>query len=329
MIIKSLAIAKNAIWVSLVLLFASKNIFAQTDTIFLTNPSFEGIPRTAILPKGWANCHENQEVIPDVHPSGTYGVHKKAVNGETYLALLTHETESAEVIGQRLSSPLIANQCYSFKLSLCRTNHYKSATKKLANNTSYNYNAPIKLTIWGGTTACDKSEQLAESNTVYNTNWLDFVFTFTPQKDYPYLILTAAPDDPLSPTYDGHILLDNAAPIIPMSCDSLEKWTTNDPQELYEKLQNTQGLILHDETLNANPQGIKAIYFNQNLTEEERAKAIQSIQNFVKRYPKRKANIIIEESSKKQGKSVKKELMKILSDLEVSSTLYSISVFTN
>jgi|GEM_PF-3380300 len=308
-------------------IFFSISVFAQTDTIFLSNPSFEGIPRTAILPKGWTNCHENPQIVADVHPSGTYGVQKKAVNGETYLALLTHETAPAEMIAQALSSPLIANKCYSFKLSLCRTNHYKSATKKLAANTEYNYNAPIKLTIWGGTTACEKREQLAESNTVYNTNWLDFVFTFTPTKDYTYLILAAATDDPLLPAYDGHILMDNAAPIISMSCDSLEKWTTNDPQNLYEKLQNAQGLILHEETLNENTQGIKAIYYNQGLSEEAAKQAIQAIQQFVKRYPKRKANIIIEEKSKKEGKKVRKALVKILSDLGVSGDAYVVSVF--
>ncbi len=319
---------KYIISIFFVFIFLNIKIFAQTDTIYLINPSFEGIPRTAISPKGWTNCHENPQIVADVHPSGVYGVQKKAVNGETYLALLTHEIESAETIGQQLPSPLLANKCYSFKISLCRTNHYKSATKKLPEDTEYNYNAPIKLAIWGGTTACTKSEKLAESNTVYNTNWLDFVFTFTPTKDYPYLILAAATDDPLLPAYDGHILIDNAAPIIPMSCDSLEKWTTNDPQDLYKKLQNAQGLILHEETLNDDSNGIKAIYYNRGLTEEKSEQAIRAIQQFAKRYPKRKANIIIEEDSKKAGKKVKKALVRRLSDLGVPAAAYGISVFT-
>jgi len=40
--------------------------FSQTDTIFLNNPSFEGIPRTGIILKGWTNCNDNQEIVPDI-----------------------------------------------------------------------------------------------------------------------------------------------------------------------------------------------------------------------------------------------------------------------
>ena len=297
----------------------------QIDTIFLQNPSFEGIPRTGVLPKGWTNCNKNPEILPDVHPSGVYGVQKRAINGDTYLALLADETGRLEKVSQLLSTPLVGGQCYFFKLSLCRTNQYKSATRILT--TEKEFNEPIALTIWGANEACQKVEKLAESNVVYNTNWLDFVFTFQPTQDYKYLILQAGLTDALPATVNGHVLVDNATPIIPLICDSLEKWVINDPNYLYGNFQNAQNLILHDESLREDPKSVGAIYYNQALNTEAKQLAIQAIQLFTKRYPKRKANIIIEESSKKMGKATKRMLVKALNDLGITATAYTIHVY--
>ncbi len=299
--------------------------FSQTDTIFLKNPSFEGIPQTSLPPKGWINCNENPEILPDIHPSGVHGVNKRPVNGDTYIALLTDENGALEKISQALPQPLKAQQCYFFKLSLCRTSQYKSTTRILEAEKSYN--SPIKLTIWGANDACEKVEKLAESNPVYNTNWLDFVFTFQPKEDYKYLILEAGSDDPVYTNVNGHVLIDNAAAITPLPCDSLKKWTINDPNNLYGNFQNSQNLILHEETLRDDAKGVKAIYYNQALSEEERRIAIQSIQLFAKQYPKRKANIIIEEPSKKEGKWSKKALVKALNEAGIASSAYTINVY--
>ena len=271
-------------------------VFSQTDTIFLKNPSFEGIPRTGLLPKGWINCNENPEILPDVHPSGSLGVNKRAVDGDTYIALLTDENGRLEKISQQLEKPLKAQQCYFFKLSLCRTGQYKSVTRVLGAKS--NYSSPIQLTIWGANDACQKVEKLAESNSVDNTNWLDFVFTFQPEKEYTHLILQAGSVDHVYADENGNVLIDNASPITPLSCDSLKQWAINDPNNLYGNFQNAQNLILHDETLKDDPRGVKAIYYNQSLDDAAQALAIQSIQLFAKRYPKRKANVIIEEPSK-------------------------------
>lgn len=299
--------------------------FSQTDTIFLKNPSFEGIPRTGLIPKSWINCNENPEMLPDVHPSGTHGVNKRAVNGDTYMALLTDENGQVEKISQKLTKPLVAEQCYFFKFSLCRTSQYKSATRILAEEKAYN--TPIRLTVWGANDACQKVEKLGESNPVHNTNWLDFVFTFQPKKAYKYLILEAGSDDPVSSNVNGNILVDNASPITPLSCDSLEQWAINDPNNLYGNFQNSQNLILHEETLKDDPRGVKAIYYNQSLSEAEQVLAIQSIQFFAKKYPKRKANVIIEEATKKVGKLSKKRLVQALNQVGVVASAYTISVY--
>ncbi|MFK7981220.1 MAG: hypothetical protein AB8G86_14640 [Saprospiraceae bacterium] len=299
--------------------------FSQTDTIFLKNPSFEGIPRTGLMPKGWTNCNENPEKLPDVHPSGVHGVNKRAVNGDTYMALLTDENGALEKISQELTTPLNADQCYFFKLSLCRTSQYKSTTRILAEEKDYS--TPIKLTIWGGDNACQKVEKLAESNRVYNTNWLDFVFTFQPKKGYKYLILEAGSDDPVLSATNGHVLIDNATPITPLSCDSIEQWSINDPNNLYGNFANSQNLILHDEALRADPKGVRAIYYNQALSAAAQTSAIQAIQLFTKRYPNRKANVIIEEATKKAGKMSKKALVNALNELGIAGSAYTISVY--
>ena len=300
-------------------------LFSQVETIHLKNPSFEGIPRTGIILKGWTNCNENQEVVPDIHPSGTTGLQKRPVDGDTYLALLADENGQLEKVSQELSASLAVGQCYFFKLSLCRTNQYKSSTRFLP--AEKDYNTSIRLTIWGANDACQKIEKLSESNRIYNTNWLDYVFTFKPTKTYTHLILEAGSDDPVLTNVNGHILMDNASPITTLSCDSLEKWSINDPNNLYSNFQNSQNLILHDETLIEAPKGIKAIYYNQALRKEDKTSAIKFIQLFAKRYPNRKANIIIEEATKKEGKSSKKTLVKALNELGVSSDAYTISVY--
>lgn len=299
--------------------------FSQTDTIFLKNPSFEGIPRTGLLPKDWVNCNENVEIMPDVHPSGVHGVNKRAVNGDTYIALLTDENGLLEKISQQLSKPLSAKQCYFFKLSLCRTSQYKSSTRVLG--AEKDYSSPIKLTIWGANDPCQKIEKLSESNPVYNTNWLDFVFTFQPEKEYTYLILQAGSEDHVYADENGHVLIDNAAAITPLSCDSMEQWSINDPNNLYGNFENAKNLILHEATLKDDPRGVKAIYYNQSLSEAEQALAIQTIQLFAKRYPNRKANVIIEEATKKAGKLSKKILVKALNELGVAGATYTISVY--
>lgn len=299
--------------------------FSQTDTIFLKNPSFEGIPRTGILPKGWLNCNENSAILPDVHPSGVHGVNKRSVNGDTYIALLTNEEGQLEKIGQQLAQPLKAGQCYFFKLSLCRTSQYQSTTRLL--DKEKDFSEPVKLTIWGANNACQKLEKLSESNPVYNTNWLDFVFTFQPKEDYTFLILEAGSDDPVYSDVDGHVLIDNASSITPVSCDSLERWSINEPDNLYGNFANAQNLLLHEAALRDDPKGIKAIYYNQKLSETEKTLAIQAIQLFAKRYPKRKANVIIEEPSKKQGKLSKKTLVKALNEINVASSAYTISIY--
>jgi len=252
-------------------------------------------------------------------------VQKRAVKGDTYLALLADETGQLEKVSQQLSKSLVANQCYFFKLSLCRTSQYKSSTRLLPEEREYN--TPIRLTIWGANDACEKVEKLSESNRVYNTNWLDFVFTFQPKKAYTYLILEAGSDDAVTTNVNGHVLIDNASPITTLSCDSLERWSINDPNNLYGNFQNAQNLILHEEALKDDPRGVKAIYYNQALGEKGKAFAIKSIQLFAKRYPNRKANVIIEEATKKAGKSSKKTLVKALNELDVSSDAYTISVY--
>jgi len=84
---------------------------------------------------------------------------------------------------------------------------------------------------------------------------------------------------------------------------------------------------LHEAALREDPKGVRAIYYNQSLSEAEQKLAIQAIQLFAKRYPKRKANVIIEEATKKAGKMSKKALVNALNELGVAGSAYMISVY--
>lgn len=306
-------------------LFFGTAIFAQSDTIYLKNPSFEGIAREEWLPKNWQDCGFEGESAPDTQPCDAADVQKKAVHGDTYIGMVTRDNDTWESIGQQLEKPLQKGQCYVFKLSLCQTAAYNSLSQ--GGGEKVIYDKPVKLLIWGGQTACDRMEKLAETNPVSNTNWLDYVFTFQPTADYEFIKLEAYYDNPLSLAYNGNILIDKASPIIPVPCDSLEKWKKTQLGKVFSSVADASQLILHDESFQNEASPNTAIYFNAALGATKQQLVIEKIQLFVKNNPRLKANIIIEETTKKAGKKQRKYLLKALEKLGVKEKALSISVF--
>lgn len=307
------------------LLFLIIESSGQSDTIFWKNPSFEGIPRTSLLPKGWFNCNATTLLSPDIQPNGAFQMQKQALEGDTYLGMVTRENNTKASVGQQLNQPLQQGQCYFFTISLCRTNHYKSlhaTTEHIEQD-----DGPVKLTIWAGNEACQRKEKLAETNAVYNKNWLDFVLTFQPSNNYEFILFEANYEEDLSIPYNGHLLMDRATPIIAIPCDSLKRWEGAGNQVLLSQLRGKETLILHDETFWDKPQPLKAIYYNKAMTSEARALALNHIQSFTTKFPYQKANIIIEETTKKVGKQQKKQLENQLNELGIGANHYTISIF--
>ena len=194
---------------------------SDEQPILLQNPSFEDFPKLGRVPYLWDNCGGVGESPVDVHPvpASQFQVDKTAYEGSTYLGMVVRENETWESVSQRLSRPLINNHCCEFSIHLSRSATYISSLSSSSEQDKVNFATPIKLRIWGGNGFCGKTELLAESSLVINTRWLEFNFRFEPKSNYNYITFEAFYQTPTVFPYNGNILLDNAQPIVPVSCD--------------------------------------------------------------------------------------------------------------
>lgn len=203
---------KNKIWLSVIcFLSAIPMVFSQT--IELRNSSFEDAPRHSTTPYGWYDCGQVEETPPDIQP-GSFGVFKKAADAKTYLGLVTRDNDTWEGVGQRLSQPMQAGECYNFSISLARAEKYISISK--TTRVEENFNKPIRLRVWGGTSYCSKKEKLAETITIKHTSWKEYSFKLNPKSNYNYIFLEAFFEPTLFP-YNGNILIDECSSLVP--CD--------------------------------------------------------------------------------------------------------------
>jgi FAD:protein FMN transferase len=190
---------------------------AQEGAIKLDNPSFEGHPGEGgnnKLPNGWQDCGFLGESPPDVHPrpgTGAFQVVKQPSDGLTYLGFVVRDNDTWEMMGQQLSSPLLARATYSFSIDMCRSLTYLSVSR--TSNQPINYATPILLRIWGGNTACDKKQLLATSPLVVNSDWKKYDFELNPTADFQFIVLEAFYKTPTPFPYNGNILIDNASDI--------------------------------------------------------------------------------------------------------------------
>lgn len=184
---------------------ATLPLFAQVK---LHNASFEGRPVEASPPEGWQPCRQGS--TPDILP-GPWEVRNIAREGKTYMGLITRSDGSWESVGQALAHPLEPNACYSFSLYLARSDAYA------------NYNMPVRLRIWGGTTPREKSILLAETDAVDHKEWKKYDFSFVPSKKIMYFILEAYYASGYYFEYNGNILLDHCSDIQP--CRRAMRWS--------------------------------------------------------------------------------------------------------
>ncbi|MFK8103784.1 MAG: hypothetical protein AB8G15_14715 [Saprospiraceae bacterium] len=178
-----------------------------TAQIRLENPSFEGEPQDATMPAGWHACA--QGTTPDILP-GAWGVRQEASDGDTYMGLITRDDGSWESVGQRLSEPLEAKECYNISMDLARSDTYLG------------YSMPLKLKIWGCKTKCSKDQLLGETDFIKHTDWKRYPFAFVPNEAYNYIIFEAQYISGISFAYKGNILVDNCSTIDRCTRASLE-----------------------------------------------------------------------------------------------------------
>lgn len=203
-------------------------LLSAQEAIHLHNPSFEDLPNSNAADT-WTNCGDSFEQKPDIQPNGGLGVMKAAWEGLTYISLVTRDNNTVQAIGQRLSATLEADRCYDFALILAQSERYVSRSRRT--QTTANYTQAIKLRIWGGNASCEKTELLSETALVTHSDWKDYVFQLQPQEDLNYIILEAYYDEPNLFPYNGHVLIDDASPILQVPCNSSEAaaW-----EELYQ-----------------------------------------------------------------------------------------------
>lgn len=190
-----------------------KNKTPDVEIIYLDNPSFEDIPRAGIPPAGWNDCGQAGETPPDVQPYGGFRVTRTAQDGSTYLGLVTRDNNTWEGVTQRLSKPVRKGVQYTFSLYAARSAVYESATKRDPMR-PINFDKAITVRVWAGSSPCDRSEMLGQSEVIDGLDWRWVQFKFTPlRKDYQFITIEAYYKTPTLVPYNGNILLDNASPI--------------------------------------------------------------------------------------------------------------------
>lgn len=203
----------------LLLLLASTVTAQEAGNIFLTNPSFEDMPRVASPPKGWTDCGFHGESAPDTQPEPTleFNVTKQAQHQNTYLGMVVRENETYERVGQQMSAPMSAGQCYELRIQLARSEIYLSRSH--SSDYKINYVTPAKVRIRGGFFVCDRGEVIGQSELVKNFDWSEYRIKLKPEKAYTHIILEVFYKSPILFPYNGNVLLDNASPLRPVNCD--------------------------------------------------------------------------------------------------------------
>ena len=207
------------------------------DTLFLKNPSFEGTPSVGTvggifgLP-GWTDCGMAAfpgETPPDVlpHPAG-WNVTTRPHHGSTFISLVTRQSDTWELISQRLPAKLQPDSCYSLSVWLCLDPNYlglKSegkTTRKKSNRDVYtrSFSEPVVFQIWGGRQLCEQKVLLAETREIAHHDWREYVLIFKPDGKYQSITLNVYYDVPTLAPYNGHVLVDHLSPITSFRCDN-------------------------------------------------------------------------------------------------------------
>lgn len=225
---KVLSIRNIGIFITLVCM-PLVQVWSQ-QVIKLENPSFEDFPQHSRPPIGWTNCGFFDESPPDVQPSGAWGVFWPAMDGNTYLGMVTRENDTYESVGQRMNGILWAGTCYQMSFFLCKSPVYFSGVNLGDGNESRrspvrNFVTPIKLRIWGGNDMCHKEELLGETGLVTNNEWERYYVKLSPKRgNYRYIFLEAYYETPVFFPYNGNVLVDDASDIVALDhCDDALK----------------------------------------------------------------------------------------------------------
>lgn len=164
----------------------------------LNNASFEDEPSDATTPMGWFECSD--DTTPDILP-GYWGVYTDPSEGDTYVGMITRENSTFETIGQRLTKPLLLDECYSFTVDLAHSKGYSG------------YGNPIKLRIYLSDRKCGKEQLIMETPFIDHTEWKKYPIKFIAEGAYNYVRFDAFYKKGRF-SHKGNILVDNVSPIV-------------------------------------------------------------------------------------------------------------------
>jgi hypothetical protein len=193
-------------------------IFAQHKDIPLINGSFEGKSGPGQVPEGWFDCGFEAETPPDLHPSAVFDIGLDAQDGETFLGMVARDNGSWEGLGQKLTAPLLENQCYTLSFYAARSETLVSLSR--VTDEIVNYNIPTVLQIWGGYDECDQRELLGESFAIESPAWERYEFVLFPSDTFTHISIEVFYQREYTETYNGNVLLDNFSNFIAIPCDS-------------------------------------------------------------------------------------------------------------
>ncbi len=252
--------------------------FAQAKAIEFLNPSFEDTPRLAHTPFGWYDCGFVDETPPDVHPNPAYNITTKAYDGKTYLGMVVRNNNTWEAVSQKLSQPMQKGYVYQLKIYLARSSTYMSITR--LSDKPVNYDMPVRLRIFGGFSACDGWQFLAETPLIIHKEWKPYVLEFEyADEAYDHLILEAYYDEDISGPYVGNILVDHLSALIPV------RWGASTPHKKAPKYTQRPIPVKNDSILN-----VDSSYF-EDLTLENTIQPVSisetELANLVETYANR------------------------------------------
>lgn len=196
----------------------------EGQQLYLTNPSFEDIPRVSAVPKTWLNCGFMDSSPPDIQPCDAWEApFIPPQNGFTYISMVTRNDDTYESIGQKLMKPLEKDSLYEFSIQLAMYETYISLDPKsikinqdrgnadMSNIPTKDFTTPICLRIWGGNSECILDELLQSTPPIDHYDWKKYTLQFKPDETYNYLILEAYYEEDFLVSYCGNIMLDNCS----------------------------------------------------------------------------------------------------------------------
>jgi hypothetical protein len=208
----------------------ASQVLSQSDKIVrLTNPSFEESQNDDAGKKEWKDCGFDTESPPDFQP-GLFNCDVEALHGDTYLGMVTRDDNTWERVCQELPQSLLRDTTYWFSLCLAASPTYVSRTS--SSSKPLNFDAPVKLRIWGSNHAAKKEVLLAESPAVSHHQWMRYTFELNcPKFEVDRITLEAYyADDPKKPTR-GNLLIDNCSDLFPASLRAEFRRSVRDASE--------------------------------------------------------------------------------------------------